>query len=514
MKRTHRFLLYTIVLSTLWVLPPAGEAQSDSSPGWRIPELAAPEPIPAAAYADRRRALMDALGDGVTVIWGARAPAQDYLPYQQNPAFRYLTGIEEPDAALMLVKQGERHEERLFVLPRNPSREAWEGIRLGPAGATALTNVAAMPTDSTMAVLERLLAQATTLFALASVPSDVAFDAQLDYEQQVLARIVARYPRLQVRPAGRALNALRARKSPAELDRLRRATYLTAEAHRQAMMATAPDMNEFEIRAIVEYTFLRHGGDGAGYASIVGSGPNSTTLHYNANDRCMNDGEVLLFDVGTYYDGYSSDVTRTIPINGTFTTEQRSLYEVVLAAQKAAEAQIRQGARWQDLNAAASAALSSGLSRLGLIDGPEATYDCGAGRSCPQLRLFYFHGLGHGIGLEVHDPDISQMETFQPGSAVTIEPGLYVRADVFDHLPDTPANRAMIDRLRPTADRYRNIGVRIEDVYIFDANGVERASRGVPREPAEVEALMKQASTFAADRRADVIAWRCPRVRT
>ena len=514
MKPMRRSVLYAVVFCAIWILPSDGKAQSESVLGWSIPELPPPEPIRAGEYAERRRALMDALGDGVAVIWGARAPAQDYLPYQQNPAFRYLTGIEEPDAALILAKQGDRRDERLFVLPRNPSREAWEGLRLGPAGATALTGISALPTDSTMAVLERMLAQATTLFALAAIPSAVALDAELEFEQQVLARIAARYPQLQVRQAGRALNALRAKKSPAELDRLRRATYLTAEAHRQAMMATAPDMNEFEIRAIVEYTFLRHGGDGPGYASIVGSGPNSTTLHYNADDRCMNDGEVLLFDVATYYAGYSSDVTRTIPINGTFTPDQRNLYDVVLGAQKAAESQIRQGARWQDLNTAASAALASGLAKLGLIDSPEATYDCGGGRTCPQLRLYYFHGLGHGVGLEVHDPDISQLDAFQPGSAVTIEPGLYVRGDVFDHLPDTPANRSMIDRLRPVADRYRNIGVRIEDVYIFDANGVERASRGAPREADEVEALMKQTSAVAANRRADVVAWRCPRIRT
>ena len=130
-------------------------------------------------------------------------------------------------------------------------------------------------------------------------------------------------------------------------------TYLTAEAHRQAMQATEPRMNEFEIRALVEYFFLRNGGDGPAYASIVGSGPNSTTLHYNADNRCMNAGEVLLFDVGAYYGGYAADVTRTIPINGKFTPEQRSIYDIVLAAQKAAEQRIKPGARWNELNEAA-----------------------------------------------------------------------------------------------------------------------------------------------------------------
>jgi Xaa-Pro aminopeptidase len=282
------------------------------------------------------------------------------------------------------------------------------------------------------------------------------------------------------------------------------------------MQTAEPRMNEFEIRAMVEYFFLRNGGDGPAYASIVGSGPNSTTLHYNADDRCMNDGEVLLFDVGTYFDGYAADVTRTIPVNGRFTTEQRAIYEIVLAAQKAAESRIRPGATWTELNDAANAEIANGLARLGLIDSPDATYDCGTAaspRSCRQHRMFYMHGLGHGVGLEVHDPDISTSAGFQPGSAVTIEPGIYVRADAFDWLPDSPANRAMAARLRPALERYVSVGVRIEDVYIFSDNGVERASRGAPREIDDVEALMRQPAP-TSERRADVVAWRCPAIRT
>jgi Xaa-Pro aminopeptidase len=366
-------------------------------------------------------------------------------------------------------------------------------------------------------VLDSLLMENNALFALATPQANAATADELSFDQQVLTRVAAKFPHVQMKSAARTLGSLRAKKSPAELDRLRRATYVSAEAHRQAMMATEPAMNEFEIRALVEYNFLRFGGDGPAYASIVGSGPNSTTLHYNADNRCMNDGEVLLFDVGAYYAGYAADVTRTIPINGKFTPEQRAIYEIVLAAQKAAEQQIKQGARWSELNNAANAQLTSGLARLGLIDGPEATYECGTKelpRSCQQVRLFYMHGLGHGVGLEVHDPDISTSAGFQPGSAVTIEPGIYVRADAFDYLPDTPENRALIQRLRPTLQRYANIGVRIEDVYIYDQNGVERASRGAPREIDEVEALMKEAAPAVAGRRSDVVAWRCPRVRT
>jgi Xaa-Pro aminopeptidase len=491
--------------------------QQESALSWRIPELSPPEQIRAEEFAARRKAYVDSLGEGVYLVLGARAPSQDYLPYQQNPEFRYLTGIEEPDAALVLVRSGGRMEERLFILPRNPSREVWEGARLGPEGARALTRIASEPTDRLVPVLDSLLQKNSTLVALATPPTNVRADQELNFDQEMLGRLIADHANVTVKQGGRVLSALRAKKSPAELDRLRRATYISAEAHRQAMAAAEPGMNEFEIRALVEYFFVRNGGDGPAYASIVGSGPNSTTLHYNEADRCMNNGEVLLFDVASYFAGYASDVTRTIPVNGKFTPEQRAIYETVLAAQKAAERQIRQGATWAQLNQAASTELANGLARIGLIDAPDATYDCGTPsqpRKCPQLRLFYMHGLGHGVGLEVHDPDISTTGGFQPGSAVTIEPGIYVRSDAFDYLSDSPANRAMVQRLRPVLERHANIGVRIEDVYIFDANGVERASRGAPREIAEVEALMKDAAAAVTGRRGDVVGWRCPRVRT
>jgi Xaa-Pro aminopeptidase len=484
-------------------------AQQTSPLGWRIPELPPPEPIRAEEFAARRNALAASLNDGVLIVFGARAPAHDYLPYQQNPELRYLTGIEEPDAALIMYRAGGQLVERLFVQPRSPSREVWEGVRLGPEGARDQTRIPAEPNDRALQVLDSLLQQKAIVYATTGMPdNDLA--AELSYDEQVLMRMAARHPGLQVRSIAGSLNTLRAKKSKPELDRIRRATYLSAEAHRQAMQLTEPRMNEFEVRALVEYFFLRNGGDGPAYASIVGSGPNSTTLHYNADNRCMNAGEVLLFDVAAYFAGYASDVTRTIPVNGKFTPQQRSIYDVVLAAQKAAEKQIKLGARWTDLNQAARTELANGLARIGLIDSPDATYDCGNGRTCPQLGIFYMHGLGHGVGLEVHDPDISTQAGFQPGSAVTIEPGIYVRADAFDYLPNTPDNQAMIRRLRPVLVRYANIGVRIEDVYIFDENGVvERASAGAPREPDEVEALMKQPAAAAAGRRADVVGWRC-----
>lgn len=447
------------------------------------------------------------IGDGMLVVFGAPAPVFDYLPFAQNPDFRYLTGITEPAAAYIAVKQGPRVTETLFVQDRDPAREVWEGARLGQDGARERTGLPARSIHVFYDVLDSL-ARVHGVVHTPVVPSlDESLGAGLAHAQQVLQRLRARHPKLEVRSAQGHIRQLRGVKSAAELDRIRRAVYISALAHREAMRSVAAGMNEFELRALMEYMFRRNGAEGPAYGSIVGSGPNSTTLHYQASDRFMNGGEVLLIDAAASYGGYAADVTRTFPVNGRFSPEQRAIYDIVLAAQKAAESQIRPGATWAELVAAADTEIRNGLARLGLIDAPDGEYDCGTNR-CPQYRMFYMHGLGHGVGLAVHDPDISQTPTgFGPGSAVTIEPGVYVRGDAFDHLTDTPGNRAMIERLRPALQQYRNIGVRIEDVFIFDGTGVERASAAAPREIADIEALMREKGLDEATRRSDIVEW-------
>jgi Xaa-Pro aminopeptidase len=479
---------------------------AESAVRWQTPDLPAATPIASAEYATRRRLLMETLGEGVFVAIGSPAPPADYLPFQQDPDFRFLTGITEPGAVLILERSSGRLIERLFVQPRDPAREVWESTRMGVEGATAALGIAAQPAQRALHVLDSLLTARDTLFVASPVPDAEDFEENQSYGQQVLSRFLARHNQTTVRSAAAFLARIRARKSTTELDLIRRATYISAAAHREAMRAAWPGMNEFEIRALVEYTFLRNGAEGPAYASIVGSGPNSTTLHYNRDDRFMNDGDLLLMDVGATYAGYAADVTRTVPVNGRFTADQRAIYEVVLSAQKAAERRLRPGATWRELNDAAASEIKSGLSALGLIEGPDATYQCGTSR-CPQYRLFFMHGLGHGVGLEVHDPDISTYAAFQPGSAVTIEPGIYVRADVLDRLSDTPENQAMVARLRPVVQRYGGIGVRIEDVYILDERGVERASRGAPREWSEIELLMREASPSSQSRHGEIVNW-------
>jgi Xaa-Pro aminopeptidase len=473
-----------------------------------LPEAA---PISADEYSSRRAALAESMSDGVLLVLGSPEPAADYLPYQQRASFRYLTGITEPDASLLVEKRGGQVTEHLFVLPRDPARETWEGRRLGAGGARALSGVASVHTrDRLLPELESRFARHTTLYALGGTPPAPAAGVTLDPEQQLVRAIMARHPDLRIVDLDPAVTRLRAYKSAAEIDLLRRAIAITVLAHHEAARAAEPGMNEFEIQALIEYTFRRLGADGTGFASIVGSGPNSTTLHYREADRFMQPGEVLLMDIGARYRGYTADVTRTIPLDGTFTPAQRDIYRIVLDAQKAAEAALRPGATWAQLNTAAEGVIANGLADLGLIDAPDATYRCESprfGTVCPQFRLYYMHGLGHGIGLDVHDPDPSHLDRFVAGSVFTIEPGVYIRADALDHLPDTPENRAMAQRLRPTLERYVHTGVRLEDNYLVTDEDFIRLTEPAPREMDEVEALMREPARVGAPRRADIINW-------
>jgi Xaa-Pro aminopeptidase len=503
-------LLLTLAACGPAAAPPAGVPTAPRSE-WQLPDAPPPAPIAAAEYAERRAALARHMEDGVLVVFGSPEPVQDYLPYAQNSHFRHLTGVVEPEATLVIEKSGGTVREHLFVRPRNPAREVWEGARLGPEGARALTGIPARTHDRMLNTLDSLVARHRALYVVTPLPADPARAETLTREQQILTRLLARHPDTRVSPLGQQLQELRAVKSPTELDLLRRAVYVSVLAHREAMRSLQPGMNEFEIQALVEYFFRRNGAERPAYASIVGSGPNSTTLHYRDADRFMRDGEVLLMDVGASYRGYAADVTRTMPVNGVFSPEQRQIYEIVLGAQKAAEQAVRPGAHWGQAGAAADRVLAEGLARVGLIDAPNATFDCGFGGqtgACPQFRIFYMHGLGHGVGLDVHDPDAFLNDgRFGPGSAFTIEPGIYVRRDAFDHLPDTPNNRAMIERRRAALERYRDIGVRIEDVYFLTETGIERVSSGVPREIDEIEALMREPGLGEQLRRPEVVEW-------
>jgi Xaa-Pro aminopeptidase len=479
-----------LILSTVIALAPVVHAQ-----------------VPAGEYAARRAALAAKLGDGVFVARGGVEPVQDYLSFYQSPGFYYLTGYKEANASLLMSRSGSAVSWTLFVEPRNPAVEVWSGRRNGVDGALAMTGIPARLATDFEPALDSLIASTNKLYVL----SDIAEAGDtLNGDDRFIARLARAHPALKVAGANRQVAEMRARKSAAEMELIRRAAAVSMDAHREAARALRPGMNEFEVQALLEYTFRRNGGDRPAYASIVGSGGNATTLHYNRDDRFMNEGELLLIDAATSYGGYAADVTRTFPVSGTFSPAQREVYQIVRAAQAAAERQAKVGAPSRTMSDSASRVLSEGLARLGLIESPGATYDCGkpdVPRRCPQLSLFYMHGLGHGIGLEVHDPDQYYFTgKIDVGSAFSIEPGIYVRENLLDIVPKTPDNDAYLSALRAVLPKYSSIGVRIEDNYIVTENGLEWISC-VPREADEVEAMMRDRANAPAPRDAERVDW-------
>jgi Xaa-Pro aminopeptidase len=455
--------------------------------------------ISPAEYATRRAALAEAAPPGIILALGSGEPSNNYSVFWQNPHFDWLTGLRESGAALVIDTRTKPAREVLFVEGKDPAQEVWTGKRLGPDGASAQVGVPARPIGQLDALLDSLLAGGTPLHVIREQSEGGDFTWA---DERRLDAIRQRHPSLDVVLINPLVLRLRGTKSAAELALIRQAIDITVQAHREAAKALAPGMNEFELQALIEYTFRRNGADRPSFATIVGSGPNSTTLHYNADDRFVNAGEVVVMDIGASYRGYAADVTRTYPVNGRFTDDQRSIYQLVRDAQEAAARQAKPGNRARVMSDSANAVLEAGLARLGLIDSVGATYECGADgrRKCRQLGLYYMHGLGHGIGLEVHDPDQYYFTgILAEGSAFTIEPGIYVRANLLEILPDTPANRAWAERRGAAVRRYANIGVRIEDDYIITATGAEWVSRA-PREVAEVEALMAEPWTGPAAR--------------
>ena len=466
-------------------------------------------------YAARRDSLIANVQDGALVVFGGREPQEDYLSFFQEPNFLYLTGAREPNAALVIVKRGGRASGTIFVQPNDPAAEVWTGARMGLDTAKARTGLAARPAEDLMPVIDSLAGAVRTIYVVGQFGREDPLEPSeqgMSFDQEVMRAIASRHDSLALSNVTPVVLRLRAKKSGAELEHIRTAINITVEAHRQAFQAIEPDMNEFEVQSLVEYMFRRNGADRPSFATIIGSGPNSTTLHYNANDRFMRAGDVVVMDIGASYRGYAADVTRTVPVTGTFTAEQRAIYQLVRDAQAAAEKAATPGASFGALSRAAAETVERGLARLGLIEGVGAMVEggdalCGQeGASCPQWTMYYMHGLGHGIGLDVHDPEQSHFPggRLNPGSAFTIEPGVYVRSKLLSIIPDTPKNRAMIAKIRPAVERHANIGVRIEDDYIVTARGVEWISKA-PREISEIEALMAQRWAGVPGRNAELV---------
>jgi Xaa-Pro aminopeptidase len=311
--------------------------------------------------------------------------------------------------------------------------------------------------------------------------------------------LAERHAGLIVTDAHPIVDQLRAKKSSAEISLLRRAAEISSEGHRAVLLAPVPQ-HEYELQAVLEYNFTRLGGTRPAYGSIVGSGLNGTQLHYMKDHGQTKPGDLVVMDAAAEYEGYAADITRTIPVSGTFTPEQRRIYQLVRDAQAAAERNARPGKSAQAAQDSSVAVRARGLAALGLIESEDASFDppwqanCErTPAACRQSMFWMIHGISHGLGLAVHDPAQFSYgdRVYKPGDVFTIEPGIYISSRMLAALPDTPKNRAFIAKVRSVVPRYENSGVRIEDDYVITQTGLERISTA-PREIDEIEALMKR----------------------
>ncbi len=480
----------TVVITA--AVPHLAAAQSPMSP--------AAAPLSAQEFAARREALAARVENGVVVAFGGRALVHDFGAFFQLPTFHYLTNYDEPDGAFVMVVRNKRANNSLFVTPLNARTAFYYGQRAEAAVTERQFGIPGRLYSTLAATLDSLASAGLPFFALHDVEDlDFAGADSLTRGQSFIKNFVARHPGVEVRDAMPLVLQLRARKTAAELALIRQAAEISSEGHRAAMLTPNPS-HEYELRAALEYTFTRMGAERVAYGSIVGAGINGTQLHYMKDTDPVKPGDMVVMDAAGEYHGYAADITRTIPVSGTFTTEQKQLYQLVRDAQDVAERNSKAGMKASAAQDSSVVVRAKGLAALGLIESVDASFDppwpvnCAVQvTSCKQSNLWMIHGISHGIGLAVHDPVQAYYGdgTYQVGDAFTIEPGIYVSTRALDVLPDTPKNRAFIAKVRSTVLRYQNIGVRIEDDYIVTDKGLERISTA-PREIAEIEALMKK----------------------
>jgi Xaa-Pro aminopeptidase len=433
---------------------------------------------PGALFASRRERLLERIGDGVAIVPAApelMRSRDTELPYRQSSDLHYLTGFPEPGAVAVLTPQDPAHRFTLFVRDRDPEREAWSGPRAGVEGARELHGAdAAYPIAELEQHLPRLLRAADRIHYPLGV--DPVLDRRMTaaIEEARRSRQRGGQGPIGLEDLEASLGGLRRVKDPHEIEMIRTAARISAAGHRAAMARAAPGVGEWEIEAAMEGAFRSHGATGPAFPSIVGSGPRATILHYVANDRRTSDGDLVLVDAGAEWGMYCGDISRTFPVSGRFTRPQREIYEVVLAAEEAGIAAALPGAPVTAVHDAAVAVLVRGMVRLGLLTGDEASLVRDR-----AYRRFYVHQTSHWLGIDVHDVGLYHEDgepvTLEPGMVLTVEPGLYLPAGA-DDLPE----------------RYRGIGVRIEDDVLITDAGNEVLTRDVPVAPDEVEAAVNR----------------------
>lgn len=431
-------------------------------------------------FSRRRRELMRMLGpEAIAVLPAAREKIRSRdteYPFRQDSDFHYLTGFPEPDAVAVLVPGRRPAEYILFCRERDPLMETWTGRRAGPEGATRDFHADdAFPISDIDDILPGLMEHCTRVFyTMGSLP---------EFDHRVIGWVNAlrahggsgqRAPQEFV-SLDHLLHDMRLYKSVSELECMRQAAAISVRAHLRAMRACHPGMNEGELEAEFLHEFRRAGGTPA-YNSIVGGGENACIMHYVDNNHVLRNGDLVLIDAACEYHGYAADITRTFPVNGRYTDEQRAIYELVLKAQQAAIAKMRPGNDWNAPHLAAVRVLTAGLVKLGLLKGSvtglikEEAY-----------KKFYMHRTGHWLGLDVHDVGDYKVgdkwRELEPGMVMTAEPGIYIPAGI-----------------KGVPRRWWNIGVRIEDDVLVTRGAPEVLTAALIKQPDEVEALMCQAA--------------------
>ncbi len=480
MLKTRLLLLFLLVL--LPSIAPAGPLQDDLKA--------------------RRARAMEKLGpEALAIFWSA--PTRLYslsvdYEYRQDSNLLYLTGIDQEETILVLMPGNRTRKEILFVRAHDARREHWEGHSLTPAEVTAQSGI------ETVMMLNQFEPFVASMFSRrASTENELEYSAffqalgdhrarlALLVERQTdlsaplgpvtafAAKMRERFFGFSVLDATSILHQLRQTKTQYEQEILRKSVAISSDAHRAGMKAAAPGKYEYEVEAAIEETYLRNGAMSWGYPSIVASGPNATILHYNKSSRRMESGDLLLVDAAANYQGYTGDITRTYPVSGRFTREQRDIYEIVLAAQEAGMRAVRPGAAMADVQAACDDVIRAGLLKLGLLTD-------GKGQ---QFKIWSTHSFLHYIGMDVHD--VSTRRLLEPGMAFVIEPGIYIREAALDNLPKTAANDSFVTTVRPLVQKYRDIGVRLEDSFLLTSSGLEQLSAGVPRTIEEIERFLK-----------------------
>ncbi|MFV8819100.1 Xaa-Pro aminopeptidase [Haliea sp. E17] len=433
--------------------------------------------ISASEFTRRRRRLMDMMEpNSIAIVPSARETQRSRdteHPFRQDSDFYYLCGFVEPESVLVLVPGRDHGEFVMFCRERDPAQELWHGRRAGPEGACEHFGADdAFPVSDIDEILPGLIEGRERVYY--SMGRSAGFDRRImDWVNSIRSKESSgAVPPGEFTDLDHMLHDMRLIKSAAELRLMRRAGEITAAAHRRVMQACEPGLPEYQLEGEMHYQFTRGGARFPAYQSIVGGGRNACTLHYVENRDRLRDGDLVLIDAGCEFEYYAADVTRTFPVNGRFSPEQRQLYDLVLAAHQAACAEIRPGNHWNQPHDASVRVLTEGLCALGLLEGdPEAAIESGA------YREFYMHRVGHWLGLDVHDVGDyrvgGEWRMLEPGMVLTVEPGIYVAAD----------NTSV-------ARKWRGIGIRIEDDVVVTPGGYELLTEGAPRRPDDIETLM------------------------